>query len=682
MSYKGAQVPIPLGQLGLLTDDTASALPVNSLAVAYNVAFKGGRISKMFGSTKINSVALTDAVIALFDYWPDATTQRTIAATADGNIYRDTGDGTFSSGVFIASLGAMSSAGTKMLTGGAESGGRNKKLFIVSDANQVQIIDGDAGSTRDIMFPALDWETGNYPSFAVQYQNKMVMMGGAADPHRLYFSTTSDHENFVGTQFPNTRWELWRRIAATPNTDSTSTIQAGTASTIFTASVNNDGYIVYGIQPFNKFTFVISQASTGTPTFSYEYWNGSAWAALTLTTTPTYSATGTTSAEFVAPSSWAVGDGTESGGNNNYYAIRVLATTHSNQDVKATSLSVYNTTYDVLPDTVSVYPGEGERILCAHEYRGLLFIFKKPLGVYILDGRNPDSTQWSLYKYSDAFGLASPHGVLQVLGDLIAANSIGSFTSLQASNTFGDFEPADILANNKVEDYIRDQLNFSGISNSQCVYYPEKKIAMWTGASSSSGAINRILAIDVAAPNPRISIISKDIPNCIAMKKDAEGILRPMYGDIDGYVYNMDAATYNVGTTPYLAEFKTNDSDLGQIDSQLAGKNKIFDFLEVSYIPTGNNTFYCDVYVDGLLRDTKMFTTRVGAELDSFVLDVDQLSGQQGTRRDRKPLRSCTGNKISLRFYNNGDNEGFTVERVILNFRISSDQLTATQVGV
>lgn len=680
MGYKGSQITIPLGQLGLLTDDTASALPVNSLAQANNIAFKGGRLSKMFGSTKYNTANLAASILAVFDYWPTPSTQRMVVATDDGKIFRDLGDGSFDSTTPMSSLNAVNTS--HMLTAGNEVAGNNKKLFVLSDTNQIQVIDGDASTTRNINLPAIDWQTGNYPTFAVPYQNKIVVLGSAADPHRLYFSTVSDHENFAGQQIPTSRWQLTQRIAATPNVDLTATVQAHGAAVIFHAATNNNGYIIGAIKPFNKFTMTVSVVnSTVGFTTSYEYWNGSAWAALTLTTTPSYDSLGSTTAEFVIPSSWVAGVGTEGVADPSYYNIRVLQTVHSNQEVTITSLAIYNTTFDALPDTVSVYPGEGEKLICAQEYRGLLFIFKKPYGAYILDGRNPDSAQWSLYKYSDAFGVASPKGVIQVLGDMIAANSIGSFTSLQASNTFGDFEPGDILANNKVEDYIRDQLNFAGISDSQAIYYPEKKIAMWTGSSSSTGVKDRILAIDVAAPNPRISIITKDAPNALGLRKDNEGILRPFYGDINGDVYLMDSNTYNVGASPYLAEFRTNDSDLGQMDSQLAGKNKIFDFIEVSYIPTGNNTFKCDVYIDGELRDTKTFTTVLGAALDSFVLDSDVLTGTAGTRRDRQPLRSCTGNKIALHFYNNGNNEGFTVERVILNFRLSSDQLYAAQTG-
>ena len=680
MGYSGFTVPIVLGQVGLITDDPISSLPINALSKANNISFQNGRLSKSLGCTKLNSTALSSDVVALFDWWPTSALQRTIALTDDGKMFRDTGDGTFTTQTAITSgLGALTTD-AHFVTAGQEYASRSKKLFTFTNGvNQIKVLTADGTTNVNIALPSADWATGNYPTFGIQYQNRIFVMGGASNKHQLYASTISDHENFVGTNFGNSRWELWSRIAATPNVDRTATIQAGTATTIYTTT-NNDGYLAYGVNPFNKITFVVSQASTGAPVYTYEYWNGSAWTAFTPTTLPDFTTTGTTSLIFTAPSAWAAGDGTEVGGSVLYYAIRALATTAPGTAVQITSMTVINTSYDSAPPTFSVFPGEGDGILSAYVYRGLLFIFKKPFGIYVLDGRDPSTSNWTLARYSDAFGVAGPHSILQILGDLVAGNSNGSYTSLQASDKFGDFNAGDILQNAKVEEYIRDQFNFTGIPYSQCVYYPEKKIALFTGQSSSTLTRDRILAIDVARDNPRISIITKDQPNCLALRKDSQGISRPMYGDASGFVYLMDQATYNVAGTSYLGEFQTAYTDFGQVDQSLAGKNKIFDFLEVNYVPTGNNNFYIGVYVDGELRQTLTFGQVLGVALDTFILDVSSLAGEAIGNRNRKQLKSCTGNKISFRVYNNSSNEAFQVERLIVSFRLSAEQIYSGQV--
>jgi hypothetical protein len=653
---------------------------LNALQKANNISFDSGRISKMLGANKLNATALDSGadIVGVCDWWPTSALQRTIALTDTGKAYRDTGDATFGSGTAIKTgLGTLTTD-SKFTQAGSESSGRNKKLFISTGVSQIQIIDGDAAVLRDINFPSPDWQAGNYPAFTIQYQNRVVALNSAADKHRLYFSTISDHENFIGQAFNTNRWELWSRIAATPNVSRTSAIQAGTATTIFTTT-NNDGFLSYAIQPFNKLTFNVSQAETGAPVYTYEYWNGSAWTALSGVSAPNLTTTGSKDLTWTIPSNWAVGDGTEVGGSTSYYTIRVLATTAPATAVQINSLSVINTTYDVAPPTFPVFPGEGDNLCAAAVYRGMLFLFKKSYGVYILDGRDPDAGNWTLRRYADSFGVASPNSIVQVLGDLLAANSIGSITSLQASDQFGDFEAGDILANAKVEEYIRDQLNFSGLPFSQAIYYQEKKLAMFTGQSSTTSTRDRILVFDVARQNSRPYLITKDRPNCLAIRKDSQGIGRPMYGTQDGFVYLMDQNTYSNASTPYLGEFQTAYTDFGQVDPSLSGKNKIFDFIEVNYLATGNNDFSVDIYVDGDLRDTKTFTQFLGEELDSFELDVDSLAGDPSGARNRLPLYSCTGNRISFRFYNNNENESFKVERILVGFRVSAEQIYSTQ---
>jgi hypothetical protein len=679
MAYSGTSVPIVLGTAGLVTDDPISSLPLNALEKANNVSFQNGRISKQQGSLRFNSSALSSAIVALTDWWPTSALQRLIAMTADGKMWRDTGDTSFTGTTPIKTgLGALSTD-ARFVTGGQESAGKNKKLFGLTGISQIQVLSGDSATPTDISMPSPDWATGNFPTFGIQYQGRLVVMNSASNRHQIYFSTLQDHENFTGTVFGSTKWELWQRIAATPNVNETTAIQAGTASTLFTIT-NSDGYIVYGARPFNKFTLNITQIQAGSPVYTYEYWNGSAWVALPLSTTPSYSTLGSTSAEFAIPSAWAVGDGTETGGNNSYYAVRVLATTAPTQAVKANSLQVINTTFDAAPPTFSVFPGEGDGVMTAAVYRGVLFIIKKPFGVYVLNGSDPLPINWTLTKYADSFGVSSPHSILQILGDLAVANSNGSVTSLQASNAFGDFDAGDILKNAKVEEYIRKQLDYTGLPFTQAIYYPEKKIAMFTGQSSTNPVRDRILAIDVAKTAPRIYLINKDNPNCLSLRKDPNGISRPMYGDQNGFVYLMDQQTYNVNGTPYLGEFQTAYTDFGQVDPTLSSKNKIFDFLEVNYVPTGNNSFFCDVYVDGAFRQTLAFYQSFGIALDIFQLDKDILAGDPTGNRNRKPLQSCTGNKISFRFYNNNSNEAFQIERIIVSFRISAEQIYSGQV--
>lgn len=115
----------------------------------------------------------------------------------------------------------------------------------------------------------------------------------------------------------------------------TAPIVNGGATSIFSIT-NNDGFIINSMQRFGFVRFNLTQGSSGSPAFSYQYWNGSGWASLTLTQSPTYS-TGQVYIVFNPPVDWVPGsDTTISMG----YCIRVRATTASSQAIIANSSTV------------------------------------------------------------------------------------------------------------------------------------------------------------------------------------------------------------------------------------------------------------------------------------------------------------------------------------------------------
>lgn len=703
MGYQGYSVPINLGGYGLKTDDTSTNLTPGTLAKANNVSVYSGAIEKAKGTTAYNPVALTNKIVSVFDWWPTPNLQRLVAITSEGRIWRDIGDGTFNAHVPIASLGSTLDETTHMVEGGLESQGNNKKLFILTGTNQVQVIDGDSSVTRPIHNPASDWANGNYPTYGVQYQGRMVFLGSSADPSRIYFSFPDDHENFLGKTivpvFANANWGMSTETNAIPPvpTDQTVALQKGTSIQIFsntstaTAGPGNAGasIVVQGASQFNTVNFKVSQVSTGATTYTYQYWNPitAAWVTFTapqITSVPNFSAIGTTQLTFIPPSGtqppWGIGS--DGAGTATDYSIRIIANAALTQAPFINALSVQSSILTLFPPTFSVFPGVGDGIISAIVWRGLLFMFKKPYGVFVLDGRDPDTSNWTITQYSAAFGTSSPHGVLQILTDLVATNSSGSYTSLSAVQDFGDFASADVLATAYVENYFRNLMNPAGIPKCQSIYYPEKKLAYFTGQTSTTDIRNVMMVGDVSRTSQdglRILIDTKEQPNCLALRKDSQAIQRPMYGAANGQVYLMDQPTYNVNGVPYLGEFQTNYTDMSFVMPDLAAKNKIFDFLEVNFIPTGNGTIMCDVIIDGKLRQTLSYTQKLGAVLGSFILGMDRLSGAGVSTSIRQPMKSCTGRKICFRFYNNTFNQAFKIERIVVSFRVSAEQTYSFQ---
>lgn len=97
-------------------------------------------------------------------------------------------------------------------------------------------------------------------------------------------------------------------------------------STVLFTTTNNDGVIIYGKRQFGFVGFFGPSAATGSPAFSFSYYNGSSFTALTTNQTTAFGNIGANTFSFNPPVDWALGDGGLTT-NSSYYAIQVLATT-------------------------------------------------------------------------------------------------------------------------------------------------------------------------------------------------------------------------------------------------------------------------------------------------------------------------------------------------------------------
>jgi hypothetical protein len=119
-------------------------------------------------------------------------------------------------------------------------------------------------------------------------------------------------------------WKVWKKVASA-YTEITTDIQAGTATVVATLT-NDDGFIVQAKRKFGLLGFTVSNAATG-GTYAFEYWNGSAWAALgaTIETPTDLGSTGDKYVVFLPPRDWATGDDFD--GDQDMYSIKIRHST-------------------------------------------------------------------------------------------------------------------------------------------------------------------------------------------------------------------------------------------------------------------------------------------------------------------------------------------------------------------
>lgn len=113
---------------------------------------------------------------------------------------------------------------------------------------------------------------------------------------------------------------------STTYTEISSALAAGTSTQVVNTT-NNDGFIVMADRKFGLFGVTVSNTATN-GTYTFEYWNGSAWTTLTTVENFTnFNSTGDKYVVFLPPSDWAAGDGSATAIDQTMYGIRVLHTT-------------------------------------------------------------------------------------------------------------------------------------------------------------------------------------------------------------------------------------------------------------------------------------------------------------------------------------------------------------------
>lgn len=570
--YRGQNILIPLGGGGLQTDIPQNRIAPTKLIEAKNITLVNGYLEKSPGSKRWNqfsntsgSTTISGGISAFAEFYPSSGNQRIIALSNDGSVYK------FYNQYDRTQITAASGSPSPLTLGrqphitiaGNETASKARKAFIFSGLNQIQVIEGDGDTYRNITTPALDWAS-SYPTFGLIYRSRLWCFGNSNLPDFLYASEFANFENFV---VPST--------AATTN-----------------------------------------------------------------------------------------------------------------------------------PIIFDVFPGEGSGISGAFVFKNRLYLCKKPRGLFQLNDDDPNPAFWYFSRVNADFGLASPHAVAQVFDDALLFNSQGTVTLLSAAFQLGDIESADLFNNSAVERYFRQLVSGYGLPDTKAMYYPDKKQVYFSIQSKSGDRSDTIAVIDLFGKEGQIYINDKDDPNFFNLITDDSGISRPHYCSDDGNIYSLDsrntlAKNYEDGPYIYFDYWdiiytelnpvvgdayeiiaQTPHMDFGFSDQTISTRTKRFDFIELSFQPTGDWVVYADIYIDSELKETIQFNLNrdrplapvaapVGV-INGFQLDVDRLDGDF-PKSVRKPLHG-QGRTISVKFRSNGYAQDVKLQSVMFYFRVSDER--------
>lgn len=191
-----------------------------------------------------------------------------------------------------------------------------------------------SGNRYNIELMQSGYSTNGKDSFSLVPSNVQIYL------HSFSAFNANATASDIGLGVTNTvaTWKLYvGNVNGGTPTNVTTAIQAGTTENIFDTT-NNHGFLVECSKKFGQLIFNVTQAQSGSPVYSYQYWNGTSWATLNLNQTPVYTSTGYVYVPFNPPIDWATGDGGM--GADNGYSIRVRSTTAGGQNVQVNSLKV------------------------------------------------------------------------------------------------------------------------------------------------------------------------------------------------------------------------------------------------------------------------------------------------------------------------------------------------------
>ncbi len=166
---------------------------------------------------------------------------------------------------------------------------------------------------------------------------------------------------------------------------------------------------------------------------------------------------------------------------------------------------------------------------------------------------------------------------------------------------------------------------------------------------------------------------TRDTTEAIWLRRDGDGVPRPMIGDGVGVVYKLDQETFRKGADGYTSTFQTPHLDFSWLEPELATKRKNGQFLELICDPTGNWSFYVDIYWDNVLTQTINFTVSpTAAVLGTFVLGTDVLGARSYVSVRRRVIGS--GKRVSFVFRSPNLDSDFNVAQAYFSFGVADER--------
>jgi hypothetical protein len=278
----------------------------------------------------------------------------------------------------------------------------------------------------------------------------------------------------------------------------------------------------------------------------------------------------------------------------------------------------------------------GERLYGAATFRGVLFVWKYPKGIFYLDDTAIDYASWSYRAHSEAVGCApSPHAIIPLDDDVLFVDPNGHLHLLSAVDTLGGVQDSDLTRRLGLQAWVAETIDRSSLATMAAVYNPATK-TVYIGCRSKTAPTfsnDLLLMLDFSGRERdipvRFSYATAYTPNSLTLKRrDSVGEQAVLLGEFStSYLARVEeygarieidpGESVDPGARPagrtvgYAQVLTTPELDLGDAAPELRTRRKNFGALELILADEDLAIELCtlEVRVDGVLRETQTFTT-------------------------------------------------------------------------
>lgn len=325
--------------------------------------------------------------------------------------------------------------------------------------------------------------------------------------------------------------------------------------------------------------------------------------------------------------------------------------------------------------------GVGDRLWAGLSFKGILFLWKNPKGVFWLDDTDINSLGWRVQKLTDSIGCApSPKAVLQADDFIIFMAADATFHILRATTQGGvAIEP--LSEPMEIDSFLAENVNRSRLFEVESVWYSRERLATFAVPSATEGTHIRLM-FDFKTTEqsflPRFSYSFRDDVEALSVRRDPSTQVEiPVFGDSDGNIIIMEQEERTATTGAYEQKARTPNDDFASLDPRLANRNKNFRFIELEYIPQTATTLTVTVFIDGAERQTISMALEAGGfVLDTNTLGTDALQAAlsgDALKTCRRELRVGAGRRISLRFSNSTALEDANITNVYIGYEAGDE---------